>query len=188
MSKRRWVAARLFPVVAGAGVALGICVLTVSTAISAPPPFSNSNYVNRYICNVTSEGNLFTAVMSLNPNGSGTYTAGTLVGSVTQFGVVPFNPASTPEDNSCSYSLVLPSSSYLVGSNGLTTEVLTWKAVGGNDPSCPTSPGSFIMSQETVLRANVNAAGAVQQLSISSGNLFNLGLLAADPGDGYCLK
>jgi hypothetical protein len=189
MSKRRWVAARLFAVLGGAGLAIGVCAPRALAA--TPPPFSNTNYDNRYICNTTSDGNFFTAVYNVNPNGSGSYTSGTLVTPLNSFGVVPFNPADTPEDNSCSYSLVGPSSSYVVSSNGLTTEVLTWMASAGNDPSCPDSPlGSFVMSSELVLRANVNSAGKVQQLSISSGNLLDQSVLfgVENPGDGYCLK
>jgi len=189
MSKRRWVAAKLFAVLGGAGLALGICVPRASAA--NPPPFSNSNYDNRYICNVTSDENFFTAVIRVTPNGNGTYTDGTLVTPLDSFGVVPFNPADTPEDNSCSYGLVAPSSSYVVSANGLTVEVQTWKASPGNDPSCPDSPlGTFVMSNEIVLRANVNANGKVQNASISSGNLLDQGVIfvTEDPGDGFCFK
>jgi hypothetical protein len=191
MSKRRSTAGKLFVALGGAGLALSICV----PQATAVPPFSNTNYSGRYICNVSSAGNSFTAIMRLVPNGSGAYSGGTLVAPGSAF--FAFDPAAPPEDNSCSYSLVMPSSSYLVGSNGLATEVLTWKAVAGNNPVCPATPGSFIMSQEIVLRANVNANGKVQSTSISSGNLLDQGVgvslptadvAAPDPGDGYCFK
>jgi len=97
MSKRRWVAAKLFAALGGAGLALGICVPRASAA--GPPPFSNSNYSARYICNETSDSNFFTAIARLNANGAGTYNGGTLVASISAF--TGFDPASPPEDNSC---------------------------------------------------------------------------------------
>lgn len=187
MLKRRSVAARRFAVLGGAGLALSICV---TRAIARVPPFSNTNYGGRYVCSVSSRGNFFTATMLLIPSGTssssgmGTYRGGTLFASVGAF--LAFNAKAPPKDNFCSYSLdISPKSSfYVVGSNGLTTEVLTWMPAAGNNPACPATSGSFIMSQESVLRANVNKTGEVQDTSISSGNLLDQDL----PGDGYCSK
>jgi hypothetical protein len=184
MSKRKWVAAKLFAVLGGAGLATCIC-LSRASALTIVPPFSASNYVNRYICEVSSDENFFTGVMSLYPNGAGAYTAGTLNAPLSPFGVALFNPANPPQANTCSYSLILPGSSYTVSANGLTVEVLSWKAVAGNNLNCPVS---FVMSNELVLRANVNAAGAVQRLQLTSGNLLNQGLTIDDPGEGQCFK
>ena len=187
MLKRRSVAARLFAVLAGAGLALSICVPRATARV---PPFSNTNYRGRYVCSVSSRGNFFTAIMLLMPSGTGsssgmgTYRGGTLFASVGAF--FAFNPSVPPKDNFCTYSLdTSPKSSfYVVASTGLTTEVLTWMAAAGNNPACPATSSSFIMSQESVLRANVNKAGEVQDTSISSGNLLDQDL----PGDGYCSK
>jgi hypothetical protein len=187
MSKRKWVAAKLFAVLGGAGLATCIC-LSRASALTIVPPFSASNYVNRYICEVSSDENFYTGVMSLYPNGAGAYTAGTLNAPISPFGAGLFNPANPPVDNTCSYSLILPESSYVVSANGLTVEVLSWKAAGGNNAACPVSPGSFVMSNEVVLRANLNTAGAVQRLQLTSGNLLNQGITFDNPGEGQCFK
>jgi hypothetical protein len=183
MLKRRSVAARLLAVLGGAGLALSICVPRATARV---PPFSNTNYGGRYICSVSSRGNFFTAIMLLMPSGSGsgTYRGGTLFASVGAF--FAFDPSAPPKDNFCSYTLdTSPKSSfYVVGSNGLTTEVLTWMAAAENNTACPATSGSFIMSQESVLRANVDVTGKVKNTSISSGNLLDQDL----PGDGYCSK
>jgi hypothetical protein len=189
MLKRRSIAAaRLFAVVGGTWLALSICLPRATAA--RVPPFSNTNYRGRYICSVSSRGNFFTAIMLVMPSGTssssgmGTYRGGTLFASVGAF--FAFDPTVPPKDNFCSYALdTSPKSSfYVVGSNGLTTEVLTWMAAAENNPACPATSGSFIMSQETVLGANVDATGEVQNTSISSGNLLDQDL----PGDGYCAK
>jgi hypothetical protein len=183
MLERRSVVARLFAVLGGAGLGLSICVPPATARV---PPFSNDNYGGRYVCSVSSRGNFFTAIMLVMPSGSGsgTYRGGTLFASVGAF--FAFDPTVPPKDNFCSYTLdnSPKSSFYVVGSNGLTTEVLTWMAAAENNPACPATSGSFIMSQETVLGANVDATGEVQNTSISSGNLLDQDL----PGDGYCAK
>jgi hypothetical protein len=185
--KRRSMAARLFAVLGGAGLALSICVPRATARV---PPFSNHNYSGRYVCGVGSNGNFFTAIMLLMPSGSnsssgtGIYSGGTLFASVGAF--FAFNPKAPPKDNFCSYTLdTQPKSSfYVVGSNGLTTEVLTWMAAAGNNPACPATSGSFIMSQESVLGAHLDVTGRVNNTSISSGNLLDQDF----PGDGYCSK
>ena len=128
MSDRRSVAARLFAVLVGAGLALSI---GVPRATARVPPFSNHNYAGRYVCSVSSNGNLFTAIMLVTPSGTssslgmGIYRGGTLFASVGAF--FAFDPKAPPKDNFCSYTLDNQpiSSFYLVGSNGLTSEVLT---------------------------------------------------------------
>jgi len=75
-----------------------------------------------------------------------------------------------------------------VSGNGLTTEVLTWKAAPGNNPVCPDSPGSFVMSDEIVLSTSVNGSGQVIGDLIASGNLLDQGLLDINPGSGHCVK
>ena len=84
MLKRRSVAARLFAVLGGAGLAFSICVPRATARV---PPFSNTNYGGRYICSVSARGNFFTAIMLLMPSGSGsgTYRGGTLFASVGAF-------------------------------------------------------------------------------------------------------
>jgi hypothetical protein len=178
MSKRKWVAAKLFAMLGGVSLAIGICVPRASAQVTVPP-FSATNYANRYECNVTADENFYTATMLLYPNGAGTYTDGSLVAALSAF--TTFNPTAPPEENTCSYSLILPASSYTVTSDGIVTEVLSWKAASANSASCPLT---FVMSNTDVLRANVNAAGKVQNLQITSSNLLN----EDDPGKGQCLK
>jgi len=180
MSKRRRLTAKKLAVLGGTGLALGLSVARAS-AVPPPPPFTVSNYVGRYVCNVNSDGRFYTAIMRLRPNGAGAYNGGTLVASISAF--TAFDPAAPPEDNSCSYSLVTQASRYVVSSNGLATEVLTWKAAAGNNAACPDSPGSFVMSNAIVLQASL---GAFPRVSVSSGNLLDQGILSANPGDGYC--
>jgi hypothetical protein len=123
MLKRRSVAARLFAVLGGTGVALSI---GVPRATARVPPFSNQNYAGRYVCSVSSNGNLFTAIVLLTPSGTssssdmGIYRSGTLFASVGAF--FAFDPKAPPKDNFCSYTLdTSPKSSfYVVGTKGLT--------------------------------------------------------------------
>ena len=187
MLKRRSVAARLFAVLGGTGLALSI---GVQRATARVPPFSNQNYAGRYVCSVSSNGNLFTAIVLLTPSGTssssdmGIYRSGTLFASVGAF--FAFDPKAPPKDNFCSYTLdISPKSSfYVVGSKGLTTEVLTWMAAAENNPACPATSGTFIMSHESVLGVNVDVTGRVKTTSLSSNNLLDQDF----PGDGYCSK
>ena len=146
-----------------------------------PPPFSDANYANRYVCNVTGGGNEWTAVMKINPNGKGGYTAGTLVGSISEFAA--FDPAATPPSNFCSYSLAPPGSGYGIDSQGDGTEILSWTLNAGQNASCP---ASFVMNTAIELRNTVNANNIVARTVITSGNL--LGQSPFDPGYGYCFK
>ena len=188
MLKRKSVAARLFAVLGGTGLALSICAPRATAA--RVPPFSNNNYAGRYVCSVSSRGNFFTAIMLLMPSGTssssgmGIYSGGTLFASVGAF--FAFDPKAPPKDNFCSYTLdTSPKSSfYVVSSKGLTREVLTWMAVAPNNPACPATSGSFIMSQKSALGSNVDVTGKVKNTSISSGNLLDQDF----PGDGDCSK
>src|ERR1700757_4271699 len=98
MLNRRRVGSGLLAVLGGATLALSI---SVGRASAQPPPFSNSNYTNRYECNLTSDDNFFTGIALLFPNGSGTYTSGTLYVADNQFS--GFNPGSPPNQNFCTY-------------------------------------------------------------------------------------
>jgi hypothetical protein len=144
---------------------------------AAPPPFSASNYANRYVCNVSDDANGTTGVMRINPNGAGAYKSGDL--QLAYDGVVfPFDPTVPPKDNFCEYTLVSAASGYTVSANGLGTEVLSWKSAPGNNADC--SP-SFVMSDEIALHINANGKVHVQ---ITSGNLND----DDEPGYGSCFK
>jgi len=177
MSKRKWVGAKLFAVLGGTGLALGICVPRATAVV---PPFSAKNYTNRYVCTVSDDSNSTTGVVRIRPNGSGAYNGGTLEIAL-DGAVFPFDPAAPPEDNFCTYSLVPAASSYTVSANGLGTEVQSWKPAAGNDPDCPLS---FVMSNTIALQTNVNAGGVAQDLLLTSSNLADDG----EPGYGSCLK
>jgi hypothetical protein len=181
MSKRRWVGSGLLAVLGGAMLALGI---SVGRASAAPPPFSNSNYANRYECNWTSDANFFTGMALLFPNGSGTYTKGTLWVADDPF--QGFDGGMPPSKNFCIYTLDVAGSSYAIGSNGLGVEVLFWTAVTGNDAACPVSPGgTFTMSDENALRVtDIKASGAVIRTETTSNNFAD----QDDPGYGPCVK
>jgi hypothetical protein len=181
MSKRQGLASKLCAVLGGAGLAIGICAPMAMAQASVPPPFANANYANRYVCNVTSDDNFFTAIMKINPNGKGQYTAGTLTGSGSEF--FAFDPGAVPPTNFCSYSLATGTSGYAIDSHGLGTEVLGWIPASGQNAACP--PG-FTMNTRIVLRNSVNANNIVARTLITSGNL--LGQSPFDPGYGYCFK
>jgi len=184
MSKRKWVAAKLFAVLGGAGLAIGICV---PRAIAQLPTFefSNANYLNRYTCNETS--GKFTGQMVLHVNGAGTYVSGTLEAPLSAFTTItPISVA--PAANFCSYTLDVSGSSYLVSEDGIGVEVLSWTAASTNS-SCPASGGTFIMSDTFVMRTNgLKPSGAVVRTEITSNNFLNQGQTTVDPGYGHCLK
>lgn len=177
MSKRKWVATKLFAVLGGTGLAIGICVPPATAVV---PPFAAKNYANRYVCTVTDSSNGTTGVVRIKPNGSGAYING-LLEIALDGGAFPFDPAAPPEDNFCSYSLVIAASSYTVSANGLGTEVQSWKAASGNNADCP---GSFVMANEIALSTNLDSAGESTALQLTSGNLAD----DDEPGQGYCLK
>jgi len=179
MSKRRWVASKLFAVLGGAGLAIGVCV----PRASAQPPFSNANYVNRYVCGVSADDDFFTGTIVINPNGFGTYTSGTLEAPVSAF--TTFNPGAPPPGNFCLYNLDIAGSAYSVDVHGNGIEVLSWSppSPNTNPPACPST--TFEMSNAIVLRAfDTKASGAVVRTEITSSNLLD----EDDAGRGHCLK
>ncbi|MBV8357410.1 MAG: hypothetical protein JO189_05670 [Deltaproteobacteria bacterium] len=195
MSKRQGLASKLLAVLGGAGLAIGICAARASaqaTLPPLPPPWSNANFANRYVCNATSGsgdatvgGNIFTGVMKINPNGAGKYTAGTLNASGSPF--FPFSPNSVPTANFCSYSLNTAGSGYAVSPQGIGTDVLLWTLTSTNTACPPT----FVEHDIFVIRNNVTANNTVPRTDFTSDNFLGLhGSVIAprDPGHGYCLK
>jgi hypothetical protein len=181
MLNRRRVGSGLLAVLGGATLALSISVGRAASA--GPPPFSNSNYANRYECNLSSDDNFFTGIALLFPNGSGTYTGGTLWVATNQF--AGFNPGLPPPQNFCTYSLDVAGSSYSIGSNGLGVEVLAWTGFASNNAACPDSPGTFTMSDTNALRTtDARASGAVILTETTSNNFAD----QDDPGYGPCVK
>jgi hypothetical protein len=183
MLKRKWVAARLFAVLGGAGLAFGLCVPKANAQAPTPGNFSNANYANRYVCNEASDDNFFIALMTLFPNGTGTFTTGTMQAPDSAFTV--FDAGLPPPSNYCAYTLDVAGSSYLVSSNGTGVEVLSWTGPATNNVNCPDSPGTFIMSDTFVMRINgARPSGAVVRTEVTSNNLLD----EDEPGLGHCLK
>jgi len=166
----------------GAGLALGIAAARAEAQASAPPPFTNANYANRYVCNVTAGGNQAVAIMKINPNGKGRYTAGTFLTPISPFAM--FDPTATPPSNFCSYSLDTSTSTYAIDSHGSGSEVLTWAPATSNNAACP--PG-LVFNTRTELRNSVNGNNVVARTLFTLGVQVGPGALSA-PGDGYCLK
>jgi hypothetical protein len=191
--KRQGLASKLLTVLGGAGLAISICAPRAHAQAAAVPPWTNANYANRYICNVTSttsaipataKESFYTGIMKLNPNGKGFFQGGTLDVALVPFtGVAPTGNASV---NFCSYTLDT-GSIYTVNQDGTGGESLIWDA-----PTTPVNaacPGSFTMTASIVLRNNVTANNTVPRVDLTIDNF--LGLQAAggtESGHGYCLK
>ena len=172
MSNRRRVGSGLLAVLGGATLALGISVRRAN----AVPPFSNANYINRYVCSESATSNTLTALLRVDPDGNGGYTSGTLQAPVT----LAFTPG-TPSTNFCAYTLQ-SSSAYVVTSNGTGLEVLSWVASATNNAACP---ADFTMSDAFVMRAEgIRKNGAVIRTSLTTDNLLG----GITSGEGYCLK
>lgn len=176
MLKRQGLASKLFAVLGGAGLAIGICATRASAQATVPPPWTNANFDNRYICNVSSNGGEFTGVMKINPSGTGVYTAGTLYASASPFAA--FNPNATPAANFCTYALNTHASTYGISSKGIGSDVLSWALTGG-PAGCPSS---FVMTDTFVIRNNVTANNTSPRTDFTSNNFLG------DPGAGYCIK
>jgi len=182
MLKRKWVAAKLFAVLGGTGLAFGLCVPRASAQVT-PGSFSNANYANRYVCNEASDDEFFIALMSRFPNGAGTFTSGTMQAPDSAF--TGFSSALPPPGNFCAYTLDVAGSSYLVSSNGTGVEVLSFTGPATNPTGCPDSPGTFEMSDSFVMRINgAKPSGAVIRTELTSDNLLD----QDEPGLGHCLK
>ena len=178
---------RLVALVAAVGIfgfAMGAWAPVVNAQVSS---FSPAIYSGRYICNVTSNADFFTAVIKYNPLGNGKYHAGTLLATANAFG------DGTPgQSGFCRYSLNTVASTYTVTGQGIGFETLVWNVISGNDPSCPcgaTTPitgscTSFTDQTTLGVRNLTNANGITVSAEIASVNLLDQG----EPGRGYCLK
>jgi len=167
---------RLVALVAAVGIfgfAMSAWVPVVNAQVSS---FSTAIYSGRYICNVTSNEDFFTAVIKYNPLGTGKYHAGTLLASANAFG------DGTPgQSGFCRYSLNTIASAYTVTGQGIGFENLAWTAISGNDVSCPPS---FVDQTTLAVRNLTNANGITVSAEIASVNLLDQG----EAGRGYCLK
>jgi hypothetical protein len=189
---RQGLASKLLAVLGGAGLVISLCAPRAG-AESPVPPWTNLNYANRYVCNVTSTTSavpgtatrsFFTGIMKIAPNGSGFFQGGTLDVSLTPFtGVTPTGNATV---NFCTYTLDI-GSIYTVNQDGTGGETLTWDA-----PTTPVNaacPPTFTMTASFVLRNNVTANNTVPRVDLTIDNF--LGLQAAggtESGHGYCVK
>lgn len=181
MSKKQGVASRLFVVLGGIGLMVGVGLPQVSAAPPIPP-YTNANYNNRYECIMTSDDNFATAEVRLLTNGSGGYQLGSMSAPANIFGVA-FDPTKGPGANFCAYSLNTGQSFYVVNSKGIvTTEILTWTGLGTNAPAC--DPG-FVMNDVAVMQqGSLTSENVVTRVLSTSGNLLDGG----EPGKGECYK
>src|SRR5581483_1041360 len=111
-SNRQGLASKLLAALGGAWLVVGTCAPRASAQATVPPPWTNANYANRYICNVSfttsaipalAKRSYFTAIMTLAPNGKGSFQGGTFAVPLTPFtGTIP---TGNPSANFCSYSL-----------------------------------------------------------------------------------
>jgi hypothetical protein len=155
---------------------LGLSAPMVSAQVVT---FSNANYVGRYACTNAVRSDSLTAVIKYNPNGSGAYSAGTLVAALTPF--APFGTAS-PSMSFCNYTLDIAASSYNIASDGTGFEQLVWTAATTNNGACPPS---FEDQTAIGLRNMQDATGiAVIRAEFASANLLN----GNEAGHGTCLK
>ena len=186
MLKRKWVAAKLFAALGGAGLAFGLWVPGAGAVGPLPPPFSNGNYLNRYVCNEQTDGNLFSALIRLKSNGAGTFDGGTMFAPLSSDGGVS-DTALPPTANFCIFDLDIAGSSYAVDSHGVGVEVLSWTQSSTNPAGCATPfPTATIVSSDTfVLRVEgIKLSGASVRSDLTSDNLLD----EDSPGHGYCVK
>jgi hypothetical protein len=182
MLKRKWVAAKLFAALGGAVLAFGVWV----PRAGAQPAFGNGNYLNRYVCNEAADGNLFTGLMRLSANGSGTFNSGTMQAPVSNDGGV-FDSTMPPTGNFCLFNLNVSGSSYAVDDHGVGVEVLSWTAAASNAAECgtPFPTATFTSSDAFVLRVNgFKPSGALVRSEVTSDNFLD----QDSAGTGYCVK
>jgi hypothetical protein len=187
-SMRQGLASKLLAMLGGAGLVIGICALRANAQATVPPPWTNANYANRYICNVSftasvvpvlAKRSYFTAIMKLVPNGKGFFQGGTFEVPLTPFtGTIP---TGNPSANFCSYSLD-PSSLYTVNQDGAGGESLLFD--GPATPVNPACPLTAMITASFVLRNNVTANNTAPRLDLT----FDILTGVPTSGRGYCLK
>lgn len=179
MSKNENRRSKLITALGLVGLMLGLSAPMVSAQVIT---FSNANYVGRYVCTDAGSHDIFTAVIKYNPNGSGAYSAGTLVAALASY--EPFGTA-IPSASFCNYTLDIAASSYTIAADGTGFEVLVWvppSVAPLNDPLCP---GTFTDQTAIGLRNMQDATGiAVIRAEFASANSLNVN----DAGHGTCLK
>jgi hypothetical protein len=185
MSKRHGLASKLSAVLGVAGLAITIGAPWAKAGAPVPPPWTNANYANRYVCNYASFANLVSGVAKINPNGTGGFSAGTLNAALSPFD--GFSSTATPPANFCNYTLGA-GSGYAVNSHGYGVQVLSWTATATNNALCP---ASFTQSDSLVIRNNLTKNNTVPRADLTTDNFLGLSLapfVVLDAGHGYCLK
>jgi len=161
------------------GMLVGLSAPRVSAEVTDQvTAFSNKVYVGRYGCTTASDDDFFTAFIKYNPNGSGAYSAGTLIAALTAF--TTFVPGAASMQF-CTYTLDPAASSYSIGTDGTGFESLSWVAATPPTPGCP---ASFIDETSIALRNITDITGAVTRAEFASANLLG----QDEAGHGACLK
>jgi hypothetical protein len=178
------------------GLLLALWTPRASAQLTGTGPFTTMNFSGRYACLTFTNpfpdgddgGEFNTAVIKYNPNGSGKYTAGTLIANEAFL-----NTTGTPNDSShfCLYTLDTTKSTYVLTTHGVGSETLTWNGAAANDAVCPCSKtnlcgGNTFFTEQTAfaVRNQLNVNGFTTRADQSSINLFNFGA----SGNGYCVK
>jgi hypothetical protein len=168
------------------GLLVALWTPKASAQLTAQGPFSNGNYSGRYACLTATDDEFATAVIKYNPDGSGKYTAGTLIAD--EAGM----PLGGDPSHFCAYDLDTTKSSYTLTSHGVGNEILVWNPSAANDATCPCSSdanlceGNKFYTEQTAfaIRNQLNSNGFTTRADHSSTNLFD----GDEPGNGYCVK
>jgi hypothetical protein len=124
-----------------------------------------------------------TAVIKYNPNGSGAYSAGTLIASLEPFDTDA--DLAPPSMDFCFYTLDIPASSYTIAADGTGFEQLVWTATSTNSTTPPGCPPNFTEQTAIGLRNMMDSSGvAVIRAEFATANL----LAGNEGGHGTCLK
>jgi len=163
--------------------ALGLVGLMLGLSAPMASAFSNANYAGRYACSAASNSDSLTAVIKYNPNGSGAYSAGTLIASLEPFDTdADLLP---PSMDFCFYTLDVVASSYNIATDGTGFEQLVWTAAPTNSTTPPGCPLTFTEQTAIGLRNMMDAGGVVViRAEFATANLLN----GNEGGHGTCLK
>jgi len=182
MSRNENHLSKLITTVGVVGLAISLCAPKVRAGVSS---FSNANYTGRYACSAattatgTTNGDFITAVIKYNPNGSGAYSAGTLIAALNDVVTGPVSPSAA----FCIFNLDVAASSYTINPDGTGFESLTWTPESAtNPPGCPTT--AFLDETAIALRNIIATDGSTIRAEFSSANLLG----EDEGGHGYCLK
>lgn len=168
----------------GLGLLMG---LPVSSARAQGFTFSNSNYAGRYACSLKDDFDSVYAVVKYGPDGTGKYTAGTLIAAATG-GFPPGSaisfPTVSPSEDYCIYTLDTGTGSfYNIDAIGTGFEQLTWTSTGTNNTTLGCPP-NFVDQTAIGLKSDLNGSGQTLRADFVDANPVD----ESEAGYGKCLK